>query len=214
MKRIALISGIVALAGIVAFSGCKNQGNATAGIISGSDSTSVAKGGIVYVDIDRITEEYEMAKEITATMNAKTAGLEQDITRRGQKIERDMASFQQKMNQGALSQSVAEAQYKKLQDDQTAFQKYAAQKQAEVQDEGMKLQAQILNAISYYIKDWNEKKGYSMVLATTGKDLSVPVICADESMNVTDEIIEGLNKKYQEERDKPAKAAADTTAVK
>ena len=95
---------------------------------SAADSTAVA-GSIVYFDLDRVLNEYDMANDLRSVAETKINSINQEVNRRGSKLEKDTKAFQDKINKGLLTQSVAAVQYKKLQDQQNSFQQYAAQKQ-------------------------------------------------------------------------------------
>ena len=215
MKRTSLIPAFAAvLCTVISVSSCNQNGtNGVKANAEGADSTAI--GGIVYVDLDRISKEYDMAIDLTAVVNTKGEALEKEISRRGSKIQRDASAFQEKVNKGLLTQSVAEVQYRKIQEDQANFQEYASKREREISQEMMKVQGQIENAVNEYIKRYNESKGYAMILATQGANLSVPVITAAEGLDITDEILEGLNKEYTEQKDNPSKnAEADSTKTK
>lgn len=212
MKKTSLIFGVLALTGSIFFSSCSLfQQKAEEGA-EGEVKAAAGKGSIVYVDMDRVLDEYDMANDLTSVVNTKTAAVEQDLNRRSSKLERDVKDFQKKIDQGLLTRSVAEVQSQKLQEQQAYLQNYAAKKQQEVQEEMVVTQNQILNAISTYIKTYNDDKGYAMILTTQGDNLSVPVVCADESLDITDEIIEGLNKEYLKNKNKPAEEEAKAEA--
>jgi len=168
---------------------------------SATDST-VTKGAIVYFDMDRVLQEYDMANDLTAVINTKAQSIEQEINRRGSKLEKDQKAFEDKVNKGLLTQSTAEIQYRKLQEDQQAFQAYANQKQQEIAEEATTTQNQILDAISTFVKDYNADKGYAMILTTQGMLLSAPVVTADESLDITEDLLAGLNAAYVEQKGK------------
>lgn len=165
-----------------------------------SEKATAAAGSIVYINLDRILREYDMANDLTSVVNAKAQGIEEDINRRGGKLERDQKDFENKINKGLMTQSTAEVQYKKLQDDQLNLQNYAARKQQEIQEEFAVTQNQILDAISSFLKEYNGEKGYAMILTTQGDNLSLPIACADSTLDITSDVIEGLNKAYVKEK--------------
>lgn len=210
MKKTTVIFGILALTGALALSSCKGNGGAK--VFTGSKDSTAAACGIAYVDLDRITQEYTMAVELTDKVNNEAAALDSELKRRGSKIERDYANFQDKVNKGLLTQFDAEVQAKKIQEAQANFQNYLNAKQGEMQTRMVQVQEQIANSISLYIKSYNETAGYAMILSTQGSSLSVPVITAAEGLDITDDVIEGLNKQYEKNKNNPSQA--DTTAVK
>ena len=196
MKKITL--GIIATLGAAAllcttFTSCEN-GSAPA-TKAASDSTAVA-GSIVYFDLDRVLQEYDMANDLRSVAETKINSINQEVNRRGSKLEKDIKAFQDKINKGLMTQSVAEIQGKKLQDQQNNFQQYAAQKQQEIAEEQQVMMNQIADAIKTFIDGYNAEKGYAMILTTQGDILPAPVVAADSSLDITDDILEGLNAAY------------------
>ena len=194
MKKIIL--GFIATAGITALltlSGCNNNGTPAAN--QDGDSTAVA-GSIVYFNLDRVLNEYDMANDLRSVAETKFNSINQEVNRRGTKLEKDIKTFQDKINKGLMTQSVAEIQSKKLQDQQNSFNQYAAQKQQEIAEEQQVMMNQIADAIKTFIDNFNAEKGYAMILTTQGDILPAPVATADPALDITDEVLEGLNAEY------------------
>ena len=195
MKKTIL--GLIATAGLVAvmsvFTGCNNTG--TTSIQAASDSTCVA-GKIVYFNLDRVLDEYDMANDLRSVAETKINSINQEVNRRGTKLEKDTKAFQDKINKGLMTQSVAEVQYRKLQEQQNSFQQYAAQKQQEIAEEQQVMMNQIADAIKTFIDEFNAEKGYAMILTTQGDIMPAPVVTADPSLDITDALLEGLNAAY------------------
>lgn len=191
-KAFILISAVVF--GAVALSGCAGNGNGTA---TASDNASEVKAGsIVYFNLDRVINEYDMANDKRSVVETKIESINQEVARRGSKIEKDAKAFQDKVNKGLLTQSVAEVQYKKLQEADAAFQNYRNQKLQEITEEQQVLLNQIADAIKTYVDKYNEEKGYAMIISTQGDILPAPVVTGDPSLDITDELLEGLNAEY------------------
>ena len=194
MKKIIL--GTIATAGITAIltlSGCNN--NSTPAANEAGESTAVA-GSIVYFNLDRVINEYDMANDLRSVAETKFNSINQEVNRRGTKLEKDSKAFQDKINKGLMTQSVAEIQYKKLQDQQNSFNQYAAQKQQEIAEEQQVMMNQIADAIKTFIDNFNAEKGYAMILTTQGDILPAPIVTADPALDITDDILEGLNAAY------------------
>ena len=78
-----------------------------------------------------------MANDLRTVVETKVNSIQEEVNRRGSKLDKDAKSFQDKVNKGLLTQSTAEAQYAKLQEQQNSFQTYAAQKQQEIAEEAL-----------------------------------------------------------------------------
>ena len=150
-------------------------------------------GAIVYIDLDRIIMDYDMANDLRSVVETKAQNIQAEITRRGKKLESEVKSFQEKMNKGLMTRSVAEAQQQKLMQQEQEFNNYAAQKQQEIQEEQMVMMNQLGDAIKTFIDKYNVEKQYAMILTNTG---GAPVITADASLDITEEVLAGLNDEY------------------
>ena len=192
------LNGVLATAIAFAFmtaitAGCNNT-PAPAG--NNSADSTVAAGSIVYFNLDRVLEEYDMANDLRSVAETRINSINQEVTRRGNKLEKDIKTFQDKLNKGLMTQSVAEVQSRKLQEQQNSFQQYAAQKQQEMAEEQQVMLNQIADAIKTYLDEFNAEKQYAMIISTQGAVLPAPVAVADPDLDVTDAILEGLNAAY------------------
>ena len=192
MKKHLLLFGAAILA--IAVSCNQNQAAAPAGTAA-KDSVAVA-GSIVYFNMDKVMEGYDMANDLNSVFETKTSGIQAEIDRRGKKLEKDAADFQNKVDKGLLTQSVAQAQYQKLQEQQQSYQQYVVTKQQEMAEEQQVMMNQIANAIAEYVTEYNETRGYAMILASAGSILSTPVVTADPKLDITEDLLAGLNAAY------------------
>ena len=209
MKKLPLILSIVALAGVAALAvvdltkgNCKKKAAVTTEAAEGG----AVAGDIVYFNLDTVLEEYDMANDLRSVVETKVNSIQQEVNRRGSKLEKESKAFQDKMNKGLLTQSVAEQQYKKLQEQQNSFQNYAAQKQQEIAEEQQVMMNQIADAINTYVLEFNEEKGYALILTTQGGILPAPVVTGDAALDITQELLDGLNAKYVSEKGKADKS--------
>lgn len=196
MNKISLILGAGSLAAALALTSCSTGNSAPAGNASTESSPAVQSGAIVYFNMDRVISEYDMANDLRSVVETKVNSINQEVTRRGTKLEKDIKAFQDKINKGLLTQSVAESQNQKLIQQQNSFQTYAAQKQQEIAEEQQVMMNQIADAINSYIAEFNADKKYSLILATQGDIISVPVVAGAAELDITDTLLEGLNAAY------------------
>lgn len=204
MKQTPLILSIIALVASVVFgvlSLTSNGGGKKVSPVAKGDTTAVA-GSIVYFNIDEIIEGYDMANDLRSVVENKIQGIQSEIDRRGNKLQKDVNTFQDKISKGLLLPSVAESQQKKLQQQQADYQNFVIKKQNEMAEEQSVMMNQILDAIKTYVDEYNIDRQYSMILATQGAILPAPVVVGDDVLDITDEILQGLNDEYVKSKDK------------
>ena len=191
-KIVSILSAAAILAACL--TACNNAANAPENNVK-SDSTAVA-GSIVFFNIDKVIESYDMANDLRSVVETKISGIQSEIDRRGNKLQKDANDFQNKMDKGLLTTSVANAQYQKLQQQQNDYQQYAVRKQQEMAEEQQVMLNQIMNAISEYVQAYNAEKQYALILTTSGDILPAPVVTGSAALDITDEILAGLNAEY------------------
>ena len=193
MKKNILVCGLAALMTLVACN--QNNNPAPANQTAAADTT--AAGSIVFFDMDKVMQGYDMANDLNSVVETKVSGIQAEIDRRGKKLEKDASDFQNKMDKGLLTQSVAQVQYQKLGEQQQAYQQYVVTKQQEMAEEQQVMLNQIMDAISSFVREFNEEHKYALILTTSSSNnISAPVVTGDPRLDITDEILAGLNAAY------------------
>ncbi len=195
MKNTSLILSVISLVAVVAFGVISLTGKNTADVATSEVEATegAAKGDIVYIDLDRILMEYDMANDLRSVVETKVQNIQAEITRRGKKLENEVKTFQEKLDKGLMTRSVAEAQGQKLQEQEIEFNNYAAQKQQEIQEEQVVMMNQLGDAIQTFLDSYNKEKQYAMIITNSG---GAPVITADPALDITEDVIAGLNEQY------------------
>ena len=207
MKKLPLILSIIALAGVIALAVIDLTKGSKKPAPVQTESTNLA-GAIVYFDLDRVLAEYDMANDLRSVFETKANSINQEVQRRVNKFQKDLNSFNDKINKGLMTQSTAQVQSQKLQEQQASVENYANQKQQEILEEQQVMLNQIYDAIKSYIDDFNLTQGYAMVIATgssaiiSGDIFPNPVVTGAAELDITDALIEGLNAKYVAEKGK------------
>ena len=199
MKQTSLILSIISLVavivfGILFFTTGKSEGNAT--VASEESGILAQKGDIVYIDLDKILMDYDMANDLRSVVETKVQNIQAEVNRRGKKLETDVKAFQEKIDKGLMTRSVAEVQ---SQQQEAEFNNYAAQKQQEIQEEQVVMMNQLGDAIQTFLEKYNAEKQYAMILTNQG---GAPVIAADSSLDITEDVLAGLNEEYVKNKNK------------
>ena len=195
MKNTSLILSIISLIAVVTFGIIilTKDGKKAEAVADGEAAANVQEGAIVYIDLDRILTEYDMANDLRSVVETKVQNIQAEVNRRGQKLEKEVAAYQEKIQKGLMTRSVAEVQGQKLQEQEIEFNNYAAQKQQEINEEQVVMMNQLGDAIQTFINKYNEEKQYAMILTNSG---GAPVITADANLDITEAVLAGLNEEY------------------
>lgn len=156
--------------------------------------------GTVYFNLDQVLARYDMSIKLQADFEKKASSVDQELTRRRTKLENEDKDLADKLNKGLMTRSTAEVKYNELQKKVADFQQYGQQKQAELAEEQQVILNNIANSVMEYVQKYNAQKGYDLVLATQGALLSTPVVTGNAALDITEELIKGLNEEYNSKK--------------
>lgn len=182
---------------------------------SASTSTTGGKqvaGRIVYVNTDTLLNKYDYYKDILKASENKRFRLENDLANKARTFQNKVAFFQQRAQQGHMTQEQAQTTQMQLQQEEQNLMAYRDKNAQELAQEEGKKTEDILNKIHEYLKEFNGGDKYDMVI---GYSKGGGVLYAKEDLDITKQVLEGLNKKYAEDK-KSGKVTVekDSTAKK
>ena len=206
MNKLALLLAPALLTLFLA--GCKNnQQPAAAGENTGSAETIAAAKDltIAYVDFDTLIANYNLYKDMSRDFQTKSSRVENEITTKGRSLERDFASYQERMSKGLLTALQARTLEEDLSKKQQEFIAYRDRVVSELTEEETVMLNQIQYNIQQFVKEYNKDRRFSMILYTNSNG---PILDADPSLDITTEFVSGLNKLYQTSASTPAATPA------
>ena len=195
MKHTPLILSIIALAaGVAALVISLTAPKSHVKVSEGTEEIQAVAGDIVYLRLDTLMMQYDMYSDLQSAFEAKAQNIESDLNKKGRKLESDIKNFETQINKGLLTRSAAEQQNNSLQQRQTNLQNEAAQKQQELAEESQVLLNQVMYAIKSYLETYNQEHNFAAILTTT--DASNVVMVGAPALDITQEIVDGLNAEY------------------
>ncbi len=208
MDKKSLIISIVALViavGACAYTifatcpSCKKSAAKSGEEARETETIEIAEGSIVYFQLDRVVKEYDMANDLTSVVESKMQNVQEQLATRQKKLQKDFDAFNEKWQKGLMTQTTAQAQAEKLDKQKAELEKWANTKQNEMLEEQQVTMNQIMDAIQTFVTAYNEDKGYAMILAN---QTTAPIMTANSGLDITDEIIAGLNEEYIKNKNK------------
>lgn len=201
MKNISLIiNAVLGIAVIVLFVlvlGGKNNGGAP-GVVFGSDSTLTVKLPIAYVNVDSLLLNYQFAKESNETLLKKQEDSRLDLNVQARQLQGEMAEFQRKLENNAfLSRERAEQEQNRLMRKEQDLQQLNAKLSQELMEVQQKVSEELRDTINAFLKEFNKNKKYEMIISNTASD---NILLANEGYDITQEVIEILNERYNKKK--------------
>ncbi len=152
-------------------------------------------GEILYVDLDSISEHYELMKILTTD-------IEQEIQRQTAIFDNKEKAFQKKYNQfqqnyqaGILTEIQIQNAQQQLQEEYQAIMAERERVLTDLDNRQATALAQVMDSLSVVSAKVNaERYGASYVL---GYKAGTQILYGDPTKNITDEVLEELNKHYK-----------------
>lgn len=197
MKKIQIIVDVVLLAAVAALfvivlSGRKNHGAEVCegGAVSGENAILP----IAYINLDSLLVNYTFAQEANEKLMSKQEDARLKLNTKMRTFQKEYADFQRKLENNAfLSRERAENEAQRLQQKQQDLQNLEAKLTQDILEENQKLNLQLADTLTQFLDEFNADGRYHIILSNQGKD---NVIMASEGYDITNEVLEGLNKRY------------------
>ena len=170
--------------------------------VAGDISASGLK--IAYVEVDSLMTQYDFAKDYSVTLQKKSNNARNTLTTMGNALQAAVNNFQQKLNNnGFTSREQAASQQAAIERQQRDLQELQARLENELASETAKFNETLRDSLQNFLKDYNKDKQFSLILTKQGDN----ILLADKRFDITNDVINGLNKRY-----KPAPKKADEKA--
>lgn len=149
---------------------------------------------IAYVEVDTLLSKYNFCIDLNEAMAKKSENVRLTLNQKANELEKSKREFQTKyQNNAFLSEERAQSEYNRIAKMEQDLQTLSNKLQTELLNENEKNSLMLRDSINAFLKEYNKTKGYSLIISNTGFD---NLLYADESYNITDEILEGLNARY------------------
>ena len=207
MKNLSLILNAVLLVavGILFYLHFSNQKPGSTGSPSAVNASDLK---IAYINSDSVLKHYDYLKANKVQMEAKTKKIEQEYRNRAQGLQNEITAYQR--NVSNMTQGQVKAVEEDLGKKQQNLQMYQQSLSQQLMEEEGKLNKELYDRITAYLKKYGSEKGLQVVLKY---DPTSDVLYVGEALDISPDVIEGLNKEYQQEKSGTG-AKKDSTATK
>ncbi|MCM1319319.1 MAG: OmpH family outer membrane protein [Muribaculaceae bacterium] len=146
-----------------------------------------------YVDSDTLLAKYNLAKDYQEEMLRQQNAYENTARQRQSAIESLMKKYDQQMKNGQMNEASYNAAMQDLQSRQAAAEKELSQLQVNMQNQMLEAQKIVNDSIMNFVQEYNESFGYDAIL------MKAATLYIDPALDITDEILEGLNARYNKQ---------------
>lgn len=149
---------------------------------------------IAYVNVDSLLLNYNFAKDLNEALMRKEESSRATLNQKESQLRSAQQEFQRKyQNNAFLSQQRAEQEMQRIQKMAQDFEKMAQQLTNEFGIEQQKMNLQLSDTVRTQLRSYNAKKHYQLILSNTASD---NILYADDKYDITNEVVEYLNRRY------------------
>ena len=149
---------------------------------------------IVWVNTDSALYNYKYYKDADDSLKQEEKRLTDDLAKRERSLMGSIEAYQRKAQAGQLSADQAQLEEANLQRRQEDYVQYREAQLKKAEQRRAAVLERLQNQLEDFLKEFNADKGYSYVLGYSRGD---NLLWADSTLDVTPEVIEGLNARYK-----------------
>ena len=189
MNKIQIVINVILVAAVAAlfvvvYTGDKQEAPAVA--VESSEVMPIA-----YLNVDSLLVNYTFAQEASERLMKKQEDARLKLNTKARTLQNEMADFQRKLENNAfLSRERAEKEQQRLLKKQQELQELEAQLTEDIMLENQKLNMQLADTLTNFLKEFNADGRFHVILSNSAKD---NVLMAAEQYDITDEVIDALN---------------------
>ncbi len=150
---------------------------------------------IVFVNSDTLLNNYDYYKAVKVKLQTLSQQAQTEIATKGQAFQKEVAAYQKSAS--SLTPMQKAATEKRLAKKQQDLQALGQNTSQQLQDQGAEENSKLYDRIAAYLKTYTKQKGYKIVLTYSKANPSM--LYGDESLDVTKEVLTGLNEEYKKE---------------
>ena len=146
---------------------------------------------LVYVDVNKLIEGYSRTKVAKAEFDKKANLLKANVDSLVGNWQKELKNYEKE--RATLSSKELKLKQELLGNKQQQINGYQEAIQKKIQEEDKKVTQTVINDINDYIKEYGKDHNYKIIFGASGGG---NIMYADESTDLTEEVLKGLNAEY------------------
>jgi outer membrane protein len=198
MKKLSLALFVVMFLAIAVLYFLHFTGNKKSKESDNSDIvTEVPTQGIAFINIDTVIFKFDMFFDRREDLMAKQKKAEAELNSKGSQYEKNAKDFQEKVNKGLVTRATAAEMEQGLLQQQQELVTLRDKLQSDLLEEEQVMNRQIIEYITSYLEANKSEYNYQYIL---GKSFGSVVLYGDSAHDITQKVLNALNKQYKAEK--------------
>jgi outer membrane protein len=146
---------------------------------------------VVYVDSAKLLNNYKGMQTARAAYQQKAGAWKANIDTLASEVQQQIFKYEKESS--GMSAKERQLSQELIRTKQKQFTDYQQATNNQAQQEDAKMTSDVVTQVNAYLKKYGESHGYTIILAATEYG---NLAYANESLDITEEVLEGLNKDY------------------
>ena len=148
---------------------------------------------IAYIEIDTLLTNYKLWVQLNEEMIRKEENIRSTLNEKMTSLQNDYEEFERKLNNNAFAtRERAESEQNRILKKRQELEELQERLSNELAIESNKNNILFRDSIDSFVQEYNKKHGYNIILSRLGDN----ILYIDYAMNITQEIIDGLNERH------------------
>jgi outer membrane protein len=157
----------------------------------------VTSHGIAYVNVDSVILNFDMYFDKRSQLMDRQKSAENELTTKGQAYERGVLDYQNKATKGLITRATAAEMEQALMKQQQSLVDLRDKFSYELMEEEQVMNRQILEYVTSYLDLMKDEYNFQYIL---GKSFGGQILYSDTALDITKQVLDGVNKKYNSEK--------------
>ncbi|WP_345741546.1 OmpH family outer membrane protein [Salegentibacter mishustinae] len=153
--------------------------------------TSCDQEKTAYVDTTKLIQEYKEMKDVEADFTSKSDSVKRQLDSIARGFQQEVQAYQQEMN--SMSQAQRQEKEQELMQKQQRIQQQQQMQGSRLREQSDAVIDSIVDNVKDYVADYGEENGYTYIF---GSNESANIMYAKDGKDLTQEILDNLNKTY------------------
>lgn len=205
MRKVNLIINIVLILAVAllfvfqftsAEEGMTEKGDKKESAQTVADSISI-KGNlrVAYVNIDTLLAGYQMYQDKRDEFVEQQTSSQAELQSRSQDLQQKVQDLREKLNKGMITRAKAQMLQKDLGEKEQQLYQLRDQMSSQLAEKEQVIYRQVLNSVMEYLEAYADNNDFHYILSYS---FGGPILYTNNKLNVTSEVMEGLNAQYEE----------------
>lgn len=151
----------------------------------------------VFVDVNKLLDGYKRTKLVRTEFETKAKTLNANVDSLMVDWQNELKTYEKERSK--MSKKELELKQELLGNKQKQINNYQQGIQKQIQDEDQKATQTVINDINDYVKEYGKNNGYRIIFGASG---SGNIMYADDATDLTEDVLEGLNKEFSGDKEK------------